>query len=587
MKLFRKVWAYIRHPRKFLRLAGKTSKLILRSAYTNCDGKTITYGHLVLLLIWITANVVFDLDLKWLSPLGPPAKRAGLASVLNLIMVILGGRTCYIADLFGISLQFYYLLHHWMARVAFLQSLVHAGIRVRQQERWTSVSGIGMASGLIFIFINLSSVYYVRKKHIVSFIWCHRLLGCAFLGLLLAHLWLVESPTAAVIMLCIAGISVLSMLYRWARSQKAQVGVSRCCLEIKSPRVQAMVDTQATRVTFRLPRDTAIYPGAYFYIFNEHEPFWRRYLGTPMAVYDWTSSKLSSNEDFASELVFLVEDSPSQTPLLQNNRLAIDGPYGRNLRLEKYDHVFLLAEGIGIASVLPFASALARRRLYDNERKASAASGSNERLYLDRTRRVTLIWAMEQNSQLEWARHEIDQLMNLDPKSKFLHVWLYQPTEPDHRHVFPRLAEVQQELETCKSFPKHCKISYVPENRWSEALRHQLSGAMETAPGTKAAAMCGTPAFRTIVENITKEYPRVDLYGLEHQPVRRRKPIVALSEDVGRQLAPEHHALPVLPPIQHTTHLHTEGSLSGSIIVEEYEMRSMSRKRQLTGNVAA
>lgn len=168
MKLFRKVWAYIRHPRKFLRLAGKTSKLILRSAYTNCDGKTITYGHLVLLVIWITANVVFDLDLKWLSPLGPPARRAGLAAVLNLIMVILGGRTCYIADLFGISLQFYYLLHHWMARVAFLQSLVHAGIRVRQQERWTSVSGIGMA-----VSISLDSHLHFIGTHITVWSYIH------------------------------------------------------------------------------------------------------------------------------------------------------------------------------------------------------------------------------------------------------------------------------------------------------------------------------------------------------------------------------------------------------------------------------
>jgi hypothetical protein len=90
-------------------------------------------------------NVAIDLDLEWLSPLGSPATRAALAAVLNLGVVILGGRTCYIANFLGISLQFYYLIHHWVARIAFLQSLIHAGMRIRQQNTWTATAGMGLA----------------------------------------------------------------------------------------------------------------------------------------------------------------------------------------------------------------------------------------------------------------------------------------------------------------------------------------------------------------------------------------------------------------------------------------------------------
>jgi hypothetical protein len=137
-----------------------------------------------------------------------------------------------------------------------------------------------------------------------------------------------------------------------------------------------------------------------------------------MAVYEWMPSSglfRSDGKTIASELTFLVEDHPSLAPLPPRTRLTIDGPYGRDLRLERYDNVFLLAEGIGIASVIPFASTLARRRLLDSKKKESVLRGSDEQLYLDRTRRLTLIWAMEENFQLEWARDEIYKLMELDP----------------------------------------------------------------------------------------------------------------------------------------------------------------------------
>ncbi|KAG4258492.1 hypothetical protein FPRO03_03446 [Fusarium proliferatum] len=586
-KAFCEVWSYVRHPRKISRLLWSIPKLIWRSAYTTWDGKTITYGHLVLLIIWLVANVVIDLDWRLLTPLGPPAKRAALAAILNLIPVVLGGRTCHVADFLGISLQFYYLLHHWMARISLLQSFVHAGIHIRLQESWTTMSGMGVAAVLLFIIITFLSIFYVRRKYTVAFIWCHRILACSLLGFLLAHLWLVyplDRRIAGIILLCVIGISTLLTFYRWLRLQKAQVDISRCHLTVRGPHAEEEIYTGATRVKIRPPRDTPIYPGAYFYVFNEHDLFWRRCLGTPMVVYEWTTSTSSSvNKCSASDLTFLMEDHPSLAPLLPGTRLTIDGPYGRNLRLDRYDQVFLLAEGIGIASVISFAFTLAHRRLHDREKKPSVAGGSHEQLFLDKTRRVTLIWAMEENSQLEWARTEINRLMKLDPLSKLLHVWLYQPKEPDPTLSFPRLEEVQKKLEACDEFPKHCRVTYAPKNCWSEVLRQQLTGAMETSPGTIAAAVCGTPAFRHMARDIINEHARAKFYELEHQPMPRQKPAIVLSDDMSRQLSVQYRDPPANHRVvQQVTQLNTEESMSVSVIVEEeYEMRSMSQKRQL------
>ncbi|KAL6410012.1 hypothetical protein AUP68_06421 [Ilyonectria robusta] len=300
------------------------------------------------------------------------------------------------------------------------------------------------------------------------FVWCHKALAYLSLGFLLAHLWLVhplDRRIAGIVLLSITAISLLIMLHRWFRRQKAQADVTKCLLIEKEPDTEetadkktnskglAKIDTGAARVKFRLPTDIPIYPGAYFYIFYHQESFWRRHLGVPMMVYTWPMSNPTywpDGKSSVSELTFLVEDRPCLAPLLSGRKtsITIDGPYGRDLRLDRYDNVFLLAEGIGIAAVIPFAFALAHRRQYDRLTKRSPFPGSDRqltspsqtdmatahtttpttsvlerteedhrRLHLDKTRRVTLIWAMEESSQLEWARDEINRLMNLDPLS--------------------------------------------------------------------------------------------------------------------------------------------------------------------------
>lgn len=136
---------YLLRPSKIPSLV---SRGLSHAPYTTWDGKTITWGHLGLLGLWLLANIMVVMNWRWLSPLGPPGRRAALAAALNLIPVILGGRTCHVADFLGLSLQFYYLLHHWLARLALLQTVVHAGIHIRQQERWTFQSGMGFAVGI-------------------------------------------------------------------------------------------------------------------------------------------------------------------------------------------------------------------------------------------------------------------------------------------------------------------------------------------------------------------------------------------------------------------------------------------------------
>jgi len=51
-----------------------------------------------------------------------------LASTINLVPLLLGGRTNRVADAIGVSRSSYYLAHHWIGRVAVLEALVHSAI---------------------------------------------------------------------------------------------------------------------------------------------------------------------------------------------------------------------------------------------------------------------------------------------------------------------------------------------------------------------------------------------------------------------------------------------------------------------------
>jgi len=68
-------------------------------------------------------------------------------------------------------------------------------------------------------------------------------------------------------------------------------------------------------------------------------------------------------------------------------RWLLDGPYGRNLCLERFENVVLAAKGIGIVGILPFALALAKWQ-QSSENKFEKGSHNTSRLS---TKRVDIL----------------------------------------------------------------------------------------------------------------------------------------------------------------------------------------------------
>ena len=70
--------------------------------------------------------------------------RSGQMSSVNMVTLMLGGRTNVLVDVCGIPLHVYYLAHHWIGRMATTQALLHVGLAMA--AGWTrdrdTISGL-------------------------------------------------------------------------------------------------------------------------------------------------------------------------------------------------------------------------------------------------------------------------------------------------------------------------------------------------------------------------------------------------------------------------------------------------------------
>lgn len=80
--------------------------------------------------------------------------------------------------------------------------------------------------------------------------------------------------------------------------------------------------------------------------------------------------------------------------------IIVDGPYGRQPALDRFDKVLFLASGVGIAAQL-----LHIRHLVEAHNAKTA-----------RARRITVCWFLQRDEQDEWAEDYLDEIFQLDTR---------------------------------------------------------------------------------------------------------------------------------------------------------------------------
>ncbi|KAL3467660.1 hypothetical protein BJX64DRAFT_273728 [Aspergillus heterothallicus] len=87
----------------------------------------------------------------------------------------------------------------------------------------------------------------------------------------------------------------------------------------------------------------------------------------------------------------------------------IDGPYGEPVDLLSYNNVLLVASGIGIVSQISYIRELLKSHL----------------------KRIYVAWELDDESNLNWVYHWMNQLLYLDRKSLILRFGIHIPSSPD------------------------------------------------------------------------------------------------------------------------------------------------------------
>lgn len=143
------------------------------------------------------------------------------------------------------------------------------------------------------------------------------------------------------------------------------------------------------------------YPGCYFYLYNTRFSTVTRAYGYPVLV---LTGNPSSKESVPSYLEFLMRSERFANTAYERKTLYLDGPYGRNLRPELFETVILVAEGIGIAGVLPYATSMLDSYKELKQREIDPPSSD----FL--VRKVYLFIKYETGQQANWALDQIQRI---------------------------------------------------------------------------------------------------------------------------------------------------------------------------------
>ncbi|KDQ51857.1 hypothetical protein JAAARDRAFT_198731 [Jaapia argillacea MUCL 33604] len=227
------------------------------------------------------------------------------------------------------------------------------------------------------------------------------------------------------------------------------------------------------------------------------------------------------NGEFVGKLVFLINGRQGLTKRLLDVareggevkvKVLVDGPYGNSPDLRDYETIVLVAGGSGVANCLPlFLDVVSRGR-----------EGSNI------CRRVVFVWAIRDQSHIDWVASALTQALTDAPSSLQIAVRINvtgAPTEPppsapdawedDSIHDVPSSLESRipdpSQVEKSKSknslAPSLLELPCVSIGRGRPDLKSMLGEEVECAEGRMFVNVCGSQGISRAVRAALRANP--------------------------------------------------------------------------------
>jgi predicted ferric reductase len=241
----------------------------------------------------------------------------------------------------------------------------------------------------------------------------HLILAITTIGVLIWHsvpgsFYQIIIPVAALLLWS------LNRAWRWWRAESSQKSQWLTKFYYDSPTGQ-LSDRKlaALKLSIELKREMVVGPGSYVYLIFRGLRFTDKHQAHPFMIFWWEDSEdipptkrlMQTANNLSSPpqtLHFLIHPRNGLTArlALENSleSIDLDGPYGQDLHLELYDTVILVAKGIGIVSMLPYAKHLIKWK----------SSPTHKRRVL--TRKLDLYWELDENCQERWVGEYLNEL---------------------------------------------------------------------------------------------------------------------------------------------------------------------------------
>ncbi|KAG5294008.1 FAD-binding domain-containing protein [Histoplasma capsulatum G186AR] len=165
------------------------------------------------------------------------------------------------------------------------------------------------------------------------------------------------------------------------------------------------------RVELSVARPFKVQAGQSIYVWIPRVSFWSHFQTHPFVVV-W--DKQDDNGKAPNISLLIKERGGFTSKLSRHNQKAtfmawIDGPYGIPLSLGKYTHALMVATGIGIVSLIPCI------REFVEAQKQQPILG----------RTILVAWEPDGESDLDWVKDWMDQLLQEDKGNYILRFGLY------------------------------------------------------------------------------------------------------------------------------------------------------------------
>ncbi|RGP69530.1 ferric reductase transmembrane component 5 [Fusarium sporotrichioides] len=327
----------------------------------------------------------------WLQVLRHVSDRTGIISFANFPLIwLFGMRNNIVIWLTGWDFKTYNNFHRWVGRVATVQAAIHSVgyiIIIFQRGGWEyfwKISNLKfwwtgeLATIFICLLIGLS-FFWVRRRQYEVFLISHIILSVLVLVAMLGHVSIFRGAYDPLVWIPVL-IWLLDRVIRAVRIIAFNPNFWNT-----SALVTYNEDAHMVRVV--VPASSSFYkiePGTFYYLmvlnrwnFWESHPFTVATMSEPETYALSDRAPLLGHTSYSSEemepeyektnreMTFLIRPYDSFTSRLRRYaeqgwpkpaqvRVAIDGPYGRTLSLERFEKVVFIVGGSGIAVPLSY-----------------------------------------------------------------------------------------------------------------------------------------------------------------------------------------------------------------------------------------